>query len=70
MQPRMASESNRGTRRITVMKMRRGFPSWLPVVDELRTLDELDLETAIVLEASLVLAPHRLACSTRAEGQA
>jgi len=31
------------------MKMRRDFPSWLPVVDKLRTLTELDPETVEVL---------------------
>jgi hypothetical protein len=31
------------------MAMRRDFPSWLPVVDKLRTLAELDAETMEVL---------------------
>jgi hypothetical protein len=31
------------------MAMRRDFPSWLPVVDKLRTLTELDPETAELL---------------------
>jgi hypothetical protein len=31
------------------MAMRRDFPPWLPVVDKLRTLDELDHETAELL---------------------
>jgi hypothetical protein len=35
------------------MAMRRAFPPWLPVVDKLRTLTELDAETVEVLTPNL-----------------
>jgi len=35
------------------MAMRRDFPSWLPALDKLRTLDALDPETVEALSSLL-----------------